>query len=198
MRSLEQITIRPLQESDSEPFFQMVQQNRAHLSKWLPWVDSHDSLVHSRRHISAGIVQQALRNGGQWGVFQGNQLAGEVSLHWIEKEHRSTSMGYWIGSPYLRQGIATQACELLLAHSFQELGLNRVELRAASENMASLKLALKLGFREEGCCRQLEYHHNRYWDHQILSLLREEWDDSGYRGNRNPSFSPESGSPNGL
>lgn len=187
--SHEPITIRPLQESDCEPFFQLVQQSRTHLSMWLPWVETHDTPVHSRRHISAGIVQQALRNGGQWGVFQGAQLTGELSLHWIEKEHRSTSLGYWIGAPYLCQGIATQACELLLAHCFTDLALNRVELRAASDNTASLKLAKKLGFREEGCCRQLQFHHNRYWDHQILGLLREDWVGSGYRGNRNPCLS---------
>lgn len=174
------VSIRALQESDAEAFFQLVQKSRAHLERWLPWVKDHTSVQASRRHISAGIVQQALRNGGQWGVFVGPELAGEVCMHWIQWQHRSASLGYWIGSPFLRQGLALEACSLLLHIAYVEYDLHRLELSIATENTPSLALARKLGFIPEGVQRQSEWILDRYYDHQLLGLLRDEYSDGSY------------------
>lgn len=181
----EELSLRPLQESDTDSFFALVHSNRKHLSQWLPWIEAHSTPGHSRRHIAAGIVQQALRNGGQWGIFLGSTLIGEVSLHWIQKDHQAGSMGYWIAGPYQGKGLAAMACQKLLHLCFQEYALNRLELSCALQNARSMALAQRLGFTQEGCRRQVEFHQGVFWDHALFSLLRQEYLGPGYQSNRN-------------
>jgi ribosomal-protein-serine acetyltransferase len=76
-----------------------------------------------------------------------------------------------------------EACSLLLHIAFVEYDLQRLELSIATENTASLAVARKLGFIPEGVQRQSERIADRYYDHQLLGLLRSEYSD-GSCGNQ--------------
>lgn len=172
----ERLLIRPLLPEDADLFFQAVDQDREHLGKWLPWISEHHSPAHSENLIEAGLLQLEMDNGGYWGFFsfEGTFL-GVVTLHWIQWDHLAASMGYWILSSQQGQGYATEACFRLLHYCFSERGLNRVELSVATENTRSLALIQRLGFAEEGCRRQYERLHGRFWDHYSYALLAENW-----------------------
>ncbi|XLM21603.1 GNAT family N-acetyltransferase, partial [Chromobacterium piscinae] len=56
-----------------------------------------------------------------------------------------------------------------------ELGLHRLELGCAPENLRSCRVAERLGFRLEGELRDAQYLNGRYWNMRCYGLLADEW-----------------------
>ena len=181
----ERVRLRALGEEDAKEFFALVEQSREHLRTWLPWVDSHLSEEHSEAFLSAAEMQLEMENGGLWGIEVNKALVGCVSLHWIQWDHRSTSLGYWLGKNFEGHGLAYDACRLLIHHCFEDLKLNRMEVSAAEANLRSLLLAQKLGFCEEGVRREYEHLHGKFWDHRALSMLLSDFRNLGSSSNQN-------------
>lgn len=62
--------------------------------------------------------------------------------------YEDPELGFVIGVPWQRQGYATEVCGALLKYGKEELGFEKVQMLVMPENIASLHLAEKLGFRK--------------------------------------------------
>ncbi|MNP72990.1 putative ribosomal N-acetyltransferase YdaF [compost metagenome] len=69
----------------------------------------------------------------------------------------------------------TSCCRALIHHGFGAMGLNKIEIRARTDNARSRAIPLKLGFQEEGILRNVSYYNDQYYDHVVYGLLRNEW-----------------------
>ena len=101
----------------------------------------------------------------------GPQLAGVIVLGWIQAAHRSASVSYWLGEEFTGRSLATSALVLISRFAFDTLGLNRLEISASVQNPASIAVATRAGFAQEGTCREYEYINGHFEDHLRLSLL---------------------------
>ncbi|WP_094314591.1 GNAT family N-acetyltransferase, partial [Staphylococcus aureus] len=72
------------------------------------------------------------------------------------------------------RGLPTQAVRLLVRHLFDSYLINRLEIRMATANLASEKVALKCGFRKEGVARGANFVRGRHVDMNVYALLRDE------------------------
>jgi ribosomal-protein-serine acetyltransferase len=73
------------------------------------------------------------------------------------------------------KGIISAACRVLIGYAFDELHLNRAEIRCATSNLRSAAIPERLGFRKEGVLRQSEFRDGQLHDFSIYGLLAEEW-----------------------
>lgn len=80
-------------------------------------------------------------------------LLGSVGLMRLAWEHRRGEVGYWLSAEARGQGHATRAVRLICAWGFGALGLERIELLAATGNAASQRVAERAGFTREGMLR---------------------------------------------
>ncbi|WP_166242983.1 GNAT family N-acetyltransferase [Paenibacillus turpanensis] len=101
--------------------------------------------------------------------------AGNISIHEIDWDARLSSIGYWLSNKYQGKGIVTICCKELLRHAFDTLDLNKMEIRARTDNEKSRAIPLRLGFREEGILRKVEKRGNQFFDHVVYGLLKDEW-----------------------
>jgi RimJ/RimL family protein N-acetyltransferase len=82
------------------------------------------------------------------------------------------STGYWIARPARGQGVCTRALRLLARHALEDLQLQSVQLATDPENLASQRVAEKVGFRREGVMRtHLRHPDGRVRDSVLFSLL---------------------------
>ena len=107
-------------------------------------------------------------------IYKGNFVGviGYQSINWSRK---STTIGYWIGEQFQGKGIMSKALELFINYAFNDLGLNKIEIKVAEENLRSRKLPEKYGFKEEGIIRDAEWLNERYVNHVMYGLLKGEW-----------------------
>ena len=169
------VVLRPLDESDAQSLFEIIDESRDFLSEHLPWPDECDSVACVLAKIESWNMQAQMANGGCWGIFEktpagGELVAGCIMLGWVQWAHRSATVSYWLGQRFCGRGLATEALLLMAGEAFA-MGLNRLELSASVKNPKSAAVARRAGFREEGICREYERLHGRYEDHIRFALL---------------------------
>jgi RimJ/RimL family protein N-acetyltransferase len=81
------------------------------------------------------------------------QLLGSISIRITSWEHRRGELGYLVFAHARGRGAAPRAARLLARFAFEELGLRRVGIIAAVDNVASQRVAEKAGFTREGVLR---------------------------------------------
>ena len=174
----ERVTLRLLHGDDAEALYSVIDGSRDFLAKHLPWPEDCLSDDDVAARIDSWEIQAEMANGACWGIFERKQdhtsgliLAGAIMLGWIQAQHRSASVSYWLGESFTGRGLATEALRLLARHAFTELGLNRLELSASVSNTASQAVATRAGFSEEGKCREFERIHGKFEDHVRFARL---------------------------
>jgi RimJ/RimL family protein N-acetyltransferase len=102
----------------------------------------HDSL-HAGIAAPFAIVSTADRD----------QLLGSISLMRFSWKHARAEVGYWLAREARGQGHATRAVRLITAWGIRSLGLERIDLLAATDNPASQRVAERCGFTREAVLR---------------------------------------------
>jgi ribosomal-protein-serine acetyltransferase len=170
-----EITLRLLEASDAEALFELTDSNRAYLRQWLPWLDFTARVEDSLYFIEATQRQRAQDNGYILGIWYGDRLVGIVGHHYLDRPNRSTQLGYWLGEEFQGRGIMTRAVRALIELTFNTWRLNRIEIRCATGNQPSCRLAERLGACLEGTARDAEWLYDRFVDHHVYSILAREW-----------------------
>jgi len=164
--------LKLLEERHAEELFPLIDQSRESLREWLPWVDGTKTVDDSKDFIRAGLKQFSDNNGFQAGIWHHGKLAGVIGLHHIDWSNQATSIGYWLSREFEGKGLMTETCRAVIDYCFHELKLNRIEIRVATGNHKSLAIPERLGFQKEGCLRSSEKLYDKYVDHNVFSLIR--------------------------
>jgi ribosomal-protein-serine acetyltransferase len=152
----------------------LVRENQAHLHTFLPAVASLHTLEAAQAHLKHVIAAADEGELYEWHIFRGDHLCGAIRLNQIERAHNKASIACYLAADQQGGGVATSCLRAVIAYCFRHLNLNRMEWRCASENLASQRLAKRLGFTWEGMLRQAELLNGVYVDHFVHSLLRQD------------------------
>lgn len=167
--------LRLLELRNARDLFFLTDKSRIHLRKWLPWVDFTKEVNDSKEFIEGSLKQFGDNNGFQAGIWYKGELAGVIGLHSIDWVNKSTSIGYWLGEEFQGKGLMITACKAVINYCFNELGLKRIEIRTATENYKSQAVPERLGFQKEGCTRSSEFLYDKYVDHYVFGLIKEDY-----------------------
>jgi RimJ/RimL family protein N-acetyltransferase len=105
------------------------------------------------------------------------RVVGSTRFANMDAAHRRLEIGWtWIGRPWQRTAVNTEAKYLMLRAAFEQLGCNRVEFKTDVLNERSRAALLRIGATEEGILR----HHmvtaaGRIRDSIYYSILASEW-----------------------
>lgn len=90
---------------------------------------------------------------GTWAVFRivdarTDEIVGGANLEF--RDHEAAEVSYFLRASARGSGRATRAVRLVARWAFDELGVQRLELRTHLDNEASIRLAERAGFTREG------------------------------------------------
>lgn len=88
-------------------------------------------------------------------------------VNYIHPIHRVANLGYWIAPQACGQGLGSLLCDRLISLAKNHLNLVRLELFIEPANIASIKLAQRIGAAKEGLCRKRVFGRDAY----LYSLL---------------------------
>src|SRR5262249_3835810 len=105
----------------------------------------------------------------------GDHCIGLVNYHHREARNRRLEVGYILAPLRWRQGLMTEAMTAFLRYCFEALDTHRIEALIEPENVASIGLARRLGFRREGgLLRDRIVVDNRFRSLSMYALLEED------------------------
>lgn len=170
------ILIRTYRPSDAPLLYEAVRESIPEVSRWLPWCHENYSIEESRQFVSSREISS---QGDEWysfAVFDKDQqrFLGGVGLNFINRIHQIGNLGYWVRSSATQRGVATAATRLAAYFAFDQLGLHRIEIVAAMDNLASQRVAEKAGATREGVLRKRLLINGQSCDAVMYSLVRED------------------------
>ncbi len=175
LRIDDELELRLLDESHAQPLFDLIDRHRAYLREWLPWLDHNMRVEDTMQFIHSNRMQYEHQQCFNTSIWYRESLVGVIGYHPIDWLNRSVMVGYWIAEEHQGKGIMTRACKALVSHAFNNLGLNRVEIRCATGNEKSCAIPKRLGFVMEGTVRQGEWLYDHFVDLSVFGILVQEW-----------------------
>lgn len=171
------ITLRMFNTDDADELFELTIASKPYLREWLGWLDYIETVEDSKRNIE-GRIKGLIETGGRpksFAIMYKGELAGTIGFNEIDRGIQCGTIGYWLGQDFQGKGIMSQAFEKVIEYGFRDLKLNKTEIRVATENVKSRALPERFGFKEEGVIRDAEWLYDRYVDHVVYGLLRDEF-----------------------
>lgn len=170
------ILVRPLELTDEQSLFEAVWESIPEVSPWLGWCHENYSIDETREFLRSRAEKSL---GDEWysfGVFDrssGERFLGGVGLNFINRVHQFGNLGYWVRTSRTGRGVASRASRLVARFGFEELGLQRIEILAAVSNLASQRVAEKIGAAREGVLRKRLLIRGEPQDAVMFSLVQE-------------------------
>jgi ribosomal-protein-serine acetyltransferase len=170
------ILIRTLREEDVSALFEAARESIAEVSPWLPWCHENYSIEETREFIAS---RELASEGGEWysfGIFEkdGGRFLGGVGINFINRVHQMANLGYWVRTSAAGRGVATSATRAVARFGFEQLGLQRIEIVAAVDNIPSQRVAEKAGAVREGVLRKRLLIRGKPQDAVMFSLVPED------------------------
>ena len=140
------LVLRPWREDDVDALVQGC--NDPDVAHWIPTIPH----PYTRDHALAFIRGEVRPEQHALAIELAGQVAGGIGMGLNSHEYRAT-MGYWVAARARGQGVCTRALRLISRHAIEELELQRVDLVTDPDNLASQRVAEKVGFQREGVLR---------------------------------------------
>lgn len=169
------LELRLLEERHAAAIFSLVDQDRAYLREWLPWVDATHAEDDTLSFIRLMREQFAANQSITAGIWQQDRFAGVIGTHRINWLLRKAELGYWLGEAFQGSGIVTDACRVVITHLLGELDLNRVEIHCATGNAKSIAVPQRLKFTLEGTLREAGFACGTFHDLHVFGMLKKDW-----------------------
>jgi len=173
----DEVSLRMFNKDDADEFYNLTINSKSYLREWLGWLDYTKCVEDTAQNIQSRC-KELMENGGypqSFAIIYNSEIAGTIGFNEIHKANRIGVVGYWLGEEFQGNGIMSKAFKALIDYGFNELKLNRIEVRVALENKKSRALPQRFGFKEEGHIRQAEWLYDHYVDHVVYGLLASEW-----------------------
>jgi RimJ/RimL family protein N-acetyltransferase len=159
------LVLRPWTEDDVPAIVEGC--NDPEVAHWIPTIPH----PYTEEDARAFLRGEAVPAHEAMAVELGGRVVGGIGLGLSSSSYRA-SIGYWIAAPARGRGICTRALRLLCRHALDELKLPSVQLVTDPDNLASQRVAEKVGFRREGVLRaHLRHPDGRIRDSVMFSLL---------------------------
>ncbi len=161
--------------SDCDEFQSLRRESGKFLEPWEPappeGIDPYSCAAFTRFCASADgeRVKRFLACRTKDGAIVGSITLSEIVYGCFQ----SAYIGYWVGERYARRGYISDGVTLAIRYAFDILDLHRVEANIQPDNIASLALAKKCGFRKEGFSPGYLKIAGRWRDHERWTILRD-------------------------
>jgi [ribosomal protein S5]-alanine N-acetyltransferase len=165
------VTLRPPKLDDYDDWSALRLVSRKFLEQWEPsWDDQELTRESFRNRIRR---YQDLRKDDlayPFFILAEDRLVGAITLSNLRRGvAQMGTLGYWIGSAHARQGLMTEAIEIIATHGFRDLRLHRLEAACLPRNTASIGLLEKTGFAQEGYAKSYLRIAGRWEDHLLFA-----------------------------
>lgn len=146
------IEIRKFKNCDVASFYQAVLDTAKHASGWLPWCNERYSLSEAEQWVRSSIEEWEVGNEYRFVIVESDsqEVVGSIAINNIIKAHKIGNLGYWVRGSCLNKGVCSSAEKLVIEYAFKNLNFSRIEIVVLESNVASIRVAEKIGATYEG------------------------------------------------
>ncbi|MDK2929314.1 MAG: ribosomal-protein-serine acetyltransferase [Methanococcus sp.] len=170
-----QIVLKEIELSDAEDIFKLIDSDRENLRIWLSFVDSTKEIEDTKDFIRSILFLPGDIRDFVAVIIYNEQKIGLIGFKLTDFVNKKTEIGYWISKEFENKGIVTKSVVKMINYAFNNLELNRIQIKCGIGNEKSSKIPKKLNFKFEGIERSAELLNGKFIDAEVYSILKDEW-----------------------
>lgn len=102
-------------------------------------------------------------------------IIGDIGIHFFGSENLQVELGITLNKFHQGKGYASEALKGIIDFLFNDLNKHRIMTSIDPDNIDSLNLMERIGFRKEGHFVKSLYWKNNWVDDVIYAILQEDW-----------------------
>lgn len=171
------VLLRPPSFADMDEFLSLRIRSRAFHEPWEPAPAegqdrvSEQAFARYMEYVDDPRIERLFVCSAEDGSIRGAIHLSEI----VRGAFQSAYMGYWVDVDAAGQGWMRAGLRLALHHTFESVGLHRVEANIRPENLPSIALVRGAGFRREGFSPRYLEIDGAWRDHERWALVVEDW-----------------------
>ncbi len=169
----DRLLIRILEMKDKELFYKY--RSMPEIYKYQSWRPKNIREVEDFIDRNVAVCQNTANTWLQLAICLNNgQIIGDIGIHYTDDNYQ-IEIGYTLSPEYQGNGYALEAVKGVINYNFSELKKHRKTASVDPDNIKSIKLLERIGFRKEAYFIK-SFRMNDHWcDDCIYAILEDEW-----------------------
>ena len=179
----ERLLLRAMKISDAEDMYSYAR--RTDVTEYLLW-SPHQSFFYTKDYLQYIESRYSVGDFYDWAVVEksSNRMIGTCGFTSIDLSNGCGEIGYVLNPIFHGKGYATEAAEKVLDFGFNTLELHRIEVRFMEKNLASRRVAEKLGMVFEGWKREAIFSKGKHQTVGVCAILCSEYNNKEYNNGK--------------
>lgn len=148
--------------------------NLDRLRTWEHWAHGDQTIDRGREFTRMQLLEWVDGRVLPAVILAAGDPVGTVGVR-FDRYFGTAGLGYWIAGEHEGRGVVRRACTRVLDHVLHHEDVRRVEIRTATANERSRRLAQRLGFDHEGTLGSALRVGERQLDCAVYGLLPKQW-----------------------
>lgn len=168
----ERLFLRILDRKDKEAFYQY--RSLPEVYKYQFWRPANINDAEKFIYKNSATVPNTVDTWLQVAIcLNEGSLIGDIGIHFLDEDQ--IEIGYTLSPDYQGYGYAVEAVKGIITYAFSIWNKHRITASVDPDNIASIKLLEKIGFRKEAHFIKSLRIDDYWYDDCIYSMLEEEW-----------------------
>ncbi len=168
----ERLILRQIEETDAESILNY--RSDSETNKYQGWIPQTISDV--KDFLSK--ISSEINVAHTWYQFiiietNNSSIIGDIGIHFIDEEQ--AEIGCTLAKQYHGKGYATEALNSVIDYLFKQLNKHRIIGSIDPNNISSIALVERLGFRKEAHFKESLFLNGVWVDDIVYAILKKEW-----------------------
>lgn len=103
------------------------------------------------------------------------KIIGDIGLHFFDSENKQVEIGCTLNKNFQNKGYATESLKKIIDYLFTELNKHRIITSIDPDNLNSIRLVERIGFRKEAHFIESLWINGKWVDDLIYALTEKDW-----------------------
>lgn len=171
------LLLRSIRQDDAKDLFRY--HSDSVVNRYQGWIPS--TIDDVSQFIETRLSQQINVN-DTWYQFviimrEQDKLIGDIGIHFPDQDVIHVEIGWTLDKEWHGKGFATEALTRLLNYIFHDLDKKKITASMDPENIKSIALAERLGFKREAYLKHNVLAGGKWCDDLVYSMRKDEWID---------------------
>ena len=169
------LILRPITLDDKDEIFEYrCDKETNKYQGWIPeTVDDVETFI--------GKIAKQINEPETWFQFviiekETQKIIGDLGIHFFDNENKQVEIGCTLNKDFQNQGYATESVKRVIDYLFKELNKHRIITSIDPDNMNSIRLVERIGFRKEAHFVESLFINGKWVDDLIYALIEKDWE----------------------
>ncbi len=168
------LILRPINLDDINEIFEY--RSDREVNKYQGWIPATLNDVEA----FIGKISKQINEAGTWFQFviiekETQKIIGDLGVHFFDSDNKQAEIGCTLNKKFHNKGYATESVKSIIAYLFNELNKHRIITTIDPENINSIRLVERIGFRKEAHFVESLFINGKWVDDLLYAMIEKDW-----------------------